>query len=227
MEQKTSTPAPGAQQRIADAITSFCGDMRFVYIHVLAFGVWIATRGFGSDHFPFNFLTMAVSLEAIFLSTFILISQNRQQAVAEAHNAMVQQSLLQMLRDVIDDEKLDQANEEMIQQILDRIDVEHIRPMEQQLSELSASGARIERALGARGKAVRLVRWRAWTAAAAALLIAAIAMVASPRPRAPERAVQVVDVELPNRGAFLGRITPTLDNPDASLLDPLMAPENP
>ena len=60
--------------------------MRFVYIHAALFALWIATKGFGNDHFPFNFLTMAVSLEAIFLSTFILISQNRQQAIADWPN---------------------------------------------------------------------------------------------------------------------------------------------
>jgi uncharacterized membrane protein len=77
------SPAPrGLQERASDVITAFCGDMKFVYLHGAFFVLWIATKGFGNDHFPFNFLTMAVSLEAIFLSTFILISQNRQQAIA-------------------------------------------------------------------------------------------------------------------------------------------------
>ncbi len=138
---------PTVQERIADAITTFCGDMRFVYLHAAAFTVWIATRGFGSDSFPFNFLTMAVSLEAIFLSTFILISQNRQQADAEAHNEMVQQALLQMLRDIISDEKLDQKNEDMIRQLLNRIDVEHVRPLEQRINAIGEAVCRIEAGL--------------------------------------------------------------------------------
>lgn len=129
-------PPRGLQERIADSITAACGDMRFVYVHVMLFGIWIATRGFGSDKYPFNFLTMAVSLEAIFLSTFILISQNRQQAVAEAHNKMVQDALLTMLQDVIDDEKLDQLNEEMIQMLLTRLDVEHVRPMQEKIDAI-------------------------------------------------------------------------------------------
>ena len=64
--------------RFSDAISAFCGRIEFVYIHTIIFALWIITKGFGYDSFPFNFLTMAVSLEAIYLSTFILISQNRQ-----------------------------------------------------------------------------------------------------------------------------------------------------
>jgi uncharacterized membrane protein len=70
------------QGRIADAITSFSGRMIFAYVHIAWFGVWILlnTGLFGVrvfDPFPYGLLTMIVSLEAIFLSTFVLISQNR------------------------------------------------------------------------------------------------------------------------------------------------------
>ncbi len=73
------------QDRIADRITEFAGSMRFVYLHIVWFGLWIALNigllGFlidkGFDPFPFGLLTMIVSLEAIFLSTFVMISQNR------------------------------------------------------------------------------------------------------------------------------------------------------
>lgn len=140
----------GLQERIADVITAFCGNMVFVYVHIAAFGVWIATRGFGSDHFPFNFLTMAVSLEAIFLSTFILISQNRQEAAAEAHNEAIQQSMVQMLGQIMNDEKLDQANERMIQALLQRIDVEHLRPMRDEIASIAATMSRVEAAVGGR-----------------------------------------------------------------------------
>jgi uncharacterized membrane protein len=67
--------AKSAQNRIADAITTFAGSMKFVYIHVVWFAVWIGLR---VEHYPFGLLTMIVSLEAIFLSTFVMISQNRQ-----------------------------------------------------------------------------------------------------------------------------------------------------
>ncbi len=66
-----------AQNRIADAITAFAGSMAFVYLHILWFACWI---GLGVEHYPFGLLTMIVSLEAIFLSTFVMISQNRADA---------------------------------------------------------------------------------------------------------------------------------------------------
>ena len=63
-----------AQNRVADRITAFAGSMAFVYLHIVWFGCWI---GFGVEEYPFGLLTMIVSLEAIFLSTFVMISQNR------------------------------------------------------------------------------------------------------------------------------------------------------
>jgi uncharacterized membrane protein len=62
------------QSRIADRITAFAGSMIFVYVHIVWFAVWI---GFRVEKYPFGLLTMIVSLEAIFLSTFVMISQNR------------------------------------------------------------------------------------------------------------------------------------------------------
>lgn len=142
--EPATEPPRGFQERASDVITAFCGDMKFVYIHAVLFAIWIATKGFGNDKFPFNFLTMAVSLEAIFLSTFILISQNRQQAVAEANNKAVQDNLLQMLNDVISDEKLDLMNEAMISKLLEKIDVERISPIVEHVKEIAACVARIE-----------------------------------------------------------------------------------
>jgi uncharacterized membrane protein len=63
------------QNRISDAITSFAGSMYFVYVHIVWFTVWIVAH---VEKYPFGLLTMIVSLEAIFLSTFVMISQNRQ-----------------------------------------------------------------------------------------------------------------------------------------------------
>jgi uncharacterized membrane protein len=62
------------ENRLADRITEFSGSMRFVWLHVIWFTGWIA---FGVEAYPFGLLTMIVSLEAIFLSTFVMISQNR------------------------------------------------------------------------------------------------------------------------------------------------------
>ena len=69
--------AEARQNRLADKITVFAGSMLFVYVHVIWFGCWI---GFGVEDYPYGLLTMIVSLEAIFLSTFVLISQNRADA---------------------------------------------------------------------------------------------------------------------------------------------------
>jgi uncharacterized membrane protein len=69
--------AESVQNRIADQITAFAGSMWFVYIHVIWFASWI---GFGVEKYPYGLLTMIVSLEAIFLSTFVMISQNRADA---------------------------------------------------------------------------------------------------------------------------------------------------
>ncbi len=73
--------AQSVQNQIADRITAFAGSMRFVYIHIIWFGCWI---GFGVEKYPYGLLTMIVSLEAIFLSTFVMISQNRADAKRQA-----------------------------------------------------------------------------------------------------------------------------------------------
>lgn len=70
------------QDRLADTITACSGSMLFLYFHIVWFVFWILSNlgllGITIfDPFPFGFLTMIVSLEAIFLSTFVLISQNR------------------------------------------------------------------------------------------------------------------------------------------------------
>jgi uncharacterized membrane protein len=69
--------AESLQNRIADRITAFAGSKACVYIPIVSFASWI---GFGVEHYPYGLLTMIVSLEAIFLSTFVMISQNRADA---------------------------------------------------------------------------------------------------------------------------------------------------
>jgi len=101
--------AQNVQNRIADRITAFSGSMAFVYLHLLWFGCWI---GFGVEGYPYGLLTMIVSLEAIFLSTFVLISQNRadakRQALADQEWQTVQdedrqnQELLDLSRQILD-----------------------------------------------------------------------------------------------------------------------------
>lgn len=62
------------QLRVADWITKFAGSMRFVYIHAIGFAIWMIW----AEQSPWPTLTLVVSLEAIFLSTFVMIGQNRQ-----------------------------------------------------------------------------------------------------------------------------------------------------
>jgi uncharacterized membrane protein len=75
-----------SEDRVADRVTAFAGSLNFVYIHTAWFAVWIAINAglVGAsavfDKFPYGLLTMVVSLEAIFLATFVMVSQNRQAA---------------------------------------------------------------------------------------------------------------------------------------------------
>ncbi|HEV2881710.1 MAG TPA: DUF1003 domain-containing protein [Pyrinomonadaceae bacterium] len=89
--QRKDVDARKPQERISDSITRFSGSTAFVFIHVVWFGLWILLNVnlihlphvSEFDPFPFGLLTMIVSLEAIFLSTFVLISQNRMSALSE------------------------------------------------------------------------------------------------------------------------------------------------
>jgi uncharacterized membrane protein len=84
-----------AQDEVADRVTGFAGSMAFVYIHALWFGAWVlinlglhvaGLRKF--DPYPFGLLTMIVSLEAIFLATLVMISQNRQAHCSDVRSAI-------------------------------------------------------------------------------------------------------------------------------------------
>jgi len=97
------------ENRVADQITRFAGSMKFVYIHAIWFVMWI---GLGVEDYPFGLLTMIVSLEAIFLSTFVMISQNRadekRQVIADEAWRTVQQEeqqnevLLRLSNEILD-----------------------------------------------------------------------------------------------------------------------------
>jgi uncharacterized membrane protein len=120
--QRKITEARTLGGRIADGITDFTGSMAFVYVHVVWFAVWILLN-VGLIHipnvshfdpFPFSLLTMIVSLEAIFLSTFVLISQNRLANASEKRaeldlqvNLLAEQKATKVL------EMLDQITEQM------------------------------------------------------------------------------------------------------------------
>nr|AXL05486.1 DUF1003 domain-containing protein [uncultured bacterium] len=84
--RKAAERSRSFQHHLADFVTRFAGSMTFVYLHVIWFGTWV-TINLAVVRFDPNFaaLTMIVSLEAIFLSVFILVSQNRQAALTEQH----------------------------------------------------------------------------------------------------------------------------------------------
>jgi uncharacterized membrane protein len=80
VERQLAKRAANTQLRIADAITAFAGSMRFVYLHAVIFAVWMVVF----EKSPWPTLTLVVSVEAIFLSTFVMIGQNRQAAFQQA-----------------------------------------------------------------------------------------------------------------------------------------------
>ena len=125
--------AESIQNRIADRITKFSGSMWFVYLHALWFGLWI---GLGVEKYPYGLLTMIVSLEAIFLSTFVMISQNR----ADAKHEVVADQQWTMVKEE------DHQNEELLKlskQILELTSAVHAA-----LAEASKGVAPIPQAIG-------------------------------------------------------------------------------
>ena len=107
--------ATAGQNRLSDRITAFSGSMAFVYLHVIWFSCWI---GFRVEKYPFGLLTMIVSLEAIFLSTFVLISQNRadakRQVIADQQWKTVQEEDRQNKELLTLSNKQEQQNEQLL-----------------------------------------------------------------------------------------------------------------
>jgi uncharacterized membrane protein len=122
--------AESIQNRIADQITAFAGSMRFVYLHVLWFSSWII---FGVEKYPYGLLTMIVSLEAIFLSTFVMISQNR----ADAKRQVLADSQWKTVKEE------DRQNKELLDlsnQILDLTKAIHAYASEREAAPPAESG---------------------------------------------------------------------------------------
>jgi uncharacterized membrane protein len=91
VESHLEQRATDLQLRVADAITKFAGSMPFVYLHAIGFAAWMLF----AEPNPWPTLTLVVSLEAIFLSTFVMIGQNRQATFqqAKADHDFVEQEL--------------------------------------------------------------------------------------------------------------------------------------
>jgi uncharacterized membrane protein len=110
------TRAADVQLRVADAITAFAGSMLFVYLHVALFAVWMLVL----EKSPWPTLTLIVSLEAIFLSTFVMIGQNRQSAFQQAkadHDYAEEEALLHENTDLT--RMIHQLTEELHQKLVD------------------------------------------------------------------------------------------------------------
>ena len=128
------------ENRVADQITRFAGSMTFVYLHIIWFAAWIIL---GVEHYPYGLLTMIVSLEAIFLSTFVMISQNRadekRQVLADHQWQTVQEE--------------EQENEQLLQ--LSNQILELTRAIHQMAAAQSATGAHPAGSNGAQPRSSR------------------------------------------------------------------------
>ena len=139
---------------MADSVTSFSGSIPFVYSHIIFFAAWVAVNlnlipGLKPfDPFPFGFLTMLVSLEAIFLSTFVLISQNRQAQVSDRRADLDLQinllaeyeitKLLQLTDAVADHLKLEPGKDLELEELKEQVFHNYVlREMEKQKNRLS------------------------------------------------------------------------------------------
>ena len=122
--------SPG--EKISEAIARFCGSMTFVYVHIVWFGTWIVInsgmKNIQFDPFPYTFLTLVVSLEAIFLSTFILISQNHETKLTERRNHLDLQ--VNMLAEQENTKML-----QLLQRVADKLNVEYKDPHMEALVE--------------------------------------------------------------------------------------------
>jgi len=122
--------SPG--EKLSEAIATFCGSMTFVYVHIVWFGGWIIVNSlfkkYQFDPFPYTFLTLVVSLEAIFLSTFILISQNHETKLTERRNQLDLQ--VNMLAEQESTKTL-----ELLQKVAEKVGVSHDDPDMEALKE--------------------------------------------------------------------------------------------
>jgi len=108
--------ATNVQSVIADAVTAFAGSMLFVYAHIVWFSIWIALP---VEKYPFGLLTMIVSLEAIFLSTFVMISQNRadarRQVFADQQYKMIEEERQQNLLMIEQNERIEELDKSILE----------------------------------------------------------------------------------------------------------------
>lgn len=117
--------------KFADFVTEFVGNMIFLYIHIIWFSLWIAINtgsifpGYSFDSYPFGLLTMIVSLEAIFLTTLVMVSQNVQSKRSELRAELDYQINLKSEKEIVTiHEELKQHNK-MMQRLLEFVGKKH------------------------------------------------------------------------------------------------------
>jgi uncharacterized membrane protein len=139
--EKKSLARRSLSARIGDLIATHAGRMWFIIVHAVWFAIWIginvrATRLSAFDPFPFPLLTMAVSLESIFLSLFILMSQNRSRMQADQRNHLDLQinllsedentKMLQMLQALCEHHQLKIGSDPEIKAMARRTEVKEV-----------------------------------------------------------------------------------------------------
>jgi uncharacterized membrane protein len=133
-------------EKIAELVAAFCGSMVFVYVHIIWFSGWILINSVFTfarfDPFPYTFLTLVVSLEAIFLSTFILISQNHETKLTERRNHLDLQ--INMLAEQENTKML-----ELLQRIAVKVGIEDDDPETAALLEPTEPGRLVEQIIAA------------------------------------------------------------------------------
>jgi len=135
-------------EKIAEVIAAFCGSMFFVYVHVVWFSLWMFLNSFTTyrfDPFPYTFLTLVVSLEAIFLSTFILISQNHETKLTERRNHLDLQ--INLLAEQENTKML-----ELLQRIAEKVGVPIEDPETKALAERVEPERLVEQIMSAKGE---------------------------------------------------------------------------
>ena len=123
-----------SETKFADLITRFAGSMLFVYLHIIWFALWIIFAKQIGDSFPFGLLTMVVSLEAIFLATFIMVNQNRQAEIAEQREAADEAEQEEIAEDIEDiQQEFDEIQDDLseVRRLIEKIEKRIPNPADQ------------------------------------------------------------------------------------------------
>src|SRR3990167_2958450 len=123
-----------SETKLADVITRFAGSMPFVYIHIVWFALWIIFAKQIGDVFPFGLLTMIVSLEAIFLATFIMVNQNRQAEIAQQREIEDNQEQEEIAEDIEDiQQEFDEIQDDLseVRRLIEKIEKRIPNPADQ------------------------------------------------------------------------------------------------